>query len=182
MKAYTYTLCRSGDDADVRISAALLRSNNAAAERDILVPVKENTAFYSLMSNEYTDNTPKPTIFACSNLFMFKLLNKILKRTPYQNPNKHFMKYYLSTIVVPIKINCAFLPNNTQNTAKYTTIGFLCIDHKWPISKALINELAEYGKSYADAFFNLLFEIQRRDWIIRDKSTSNQQSTIGAEI
>lgn len=182
MKAYTYTLCRSGDDADVRINAALLRANSAAAERDIFVPIKENTAFYSLMSNEYTGNTPKPTIFACSNLFMFMLLNKILKRTPYQNPNKDFMKYYLSTIVVPIKINSAFLPNSTQSTAKYTTIGFLCIDHKRPISKALINELAEYSKSYADAFFNLLFEMRRRDWIIRDKSTSNQQNTVGAEI
>lgn len=166
----TYTICRSGNDRDTRIGAATRRANDAVSERDVLVPLKENTAFYDLMNNEYNGCAEMPTIFACSNLFMLRVLNTILKKQPYKNPNRDFMKYYLSTIVVPIRIPAEVLLDRVNQDPKYITIGFLCIDRRWPISKALINELIGYSKSFADAFFNLLFEVGRRDQLIREQS------------
>lgn len=170
---YTYTICRSGNDRDTRIAAATHRANDAVNERDVLIPIKDNTAFYDLMSNEQNEDAKMPTIFACSNLFMLWVLNKILNKPPYKNPNKNFMKYYLSTIVVPIRIPAGILLDRINQDSKYITMGFLCIDRRWPISKALINELAGYSKSFADALFNLLFEIGRRDQLI------DKQSLIG---
>ena len=159
IEKYTYTVCRYGNDKEKRIKNARLLSKTEIDEDNILQPVKNNTAFEDILNGD-------KDYFTASNLFMIKLLGKITKDRKYKNPNQHFWKYYLSTIVVPIRIHKKFLPNLDSDYDVYSTIGFLCIDYRWPISKALKEEVTEYIKGFADAFFVYTYEIKNRDEII----------------
>ena len=93
---------------------------------------------------------------------MLCILRRLFSLPEYKNPNKDFWKYYLSTIVVPIRIEKKIL-SGADDKDEFVTIGFLCIDHRWPISKALKYEILEYTKGYADALFSLMHEIEKRD-------------------
>ena len=160
-----YTLCRSGKNKEKRTKQALKRANKEGkayySERQFNYSVDQNTAFERIMTN-----FEGHTVFQCSNLIMVNILNRILPKeriSPkdrYLNPNNEFQKSYLSTVVVPIRIHGAYLEiDETDLDNSYVAYGFLCIDYRWPISKALINEIVEYTSGFADAFFNLFYVV-----------------------
>ncbi len=161
----TFTICRVGVDKDKRIRNARLASKTEITEDNILQPVNKNTAFEEILDGQVD-------FFNASNLLMVKILGKITGKKKYKNPNRHFMKYYLSTIVVPIRIHKNYLPNIKSDYNIYSTIGFLCVDYRWPISKALKEEITEYIKGFADAFFVYAYEIKKRDEIIAKSENS----------
>ena len=164
---HTYTLCRVGKDKDKRKENAKKININATTEEEIFVPVSENTAFDSILNNE--SDAEQPSIFACSNLIMLSILGNILKKYKYKNPNKFYWKYYMSTIVVPIRINNRCLCAKEKTGQHYMTLGFLCVDYKWTISKALKNELSEYCKAFADSMFAYMYEVRLRDIYLDEK-------------
>lgn len=161
---FAYTFCRSGKNKIERKENGITLKKGALTEQEISTPIAMNTAFKYIIDNEYNDKG-KPSIFACSNLIMLKVLNFLLNREQYQNPNKRFWKHYLSTIVVPIRIQPQLIQYDFNDTTLngYLTLGFLCLDYRWPISKALKDELCGYANGFSDALFNLLYETYKCD-------------------
>ena len=173
---YAYTLCRSGKNKTEREENGIALKNDALTEQEIFTPVADNTAFKYIISNEYNNNG-KPSIFACSNLLMLKILNFLLKREQYKNPNKKFWKHYLSAIVVPIRIHPQIIQYDFKDIdlKGYLTLGFLCIDYRWPLSKALKDELSGYANGFSDALFNLLYETYKCDKRIANKELATNK-------
>ena len=164
-----YTFCRSGKNKIERKENGIALKKGALTEQEIFTPITMNTAFKYIIENEYNDKVRR-SIFACSNLIMLKILNFLLRREQYQNPNKHFWKHYLSTIVVPIRIKPELIQYDFKDIALngYLTLGFLCLDYRWPISKALKDELCGYANGFSDALFNLLYKTYKCDKRIAD--------------
>lgn len=164
----TYTLCRAGKDAHQRTEHAVRRyasSHRVVNEHDLFFPISKNSALMCLLGETAYGNK---TDFSCSNLWMLKIINKILKRPPYLNSNRDYHKFYKSTVVVPIRIKSGYFANNEFgnidfNSSDYITAGFLCLDYRFSMSGALRDELAVYMKSFADSFFALFVEIKSRD-------------------
>lgn len=155
-QTFTYSLCRSSGKKDKRRES--IRETGEYPTQERFDPVEDNTSFSSILLKKSDGNSAN--VFACSNLVMLCILNKILRKPRYRNPNKEYWKYYLSTIVVPIRLNKKHLPDGGTG---YLTVGFLCLDYRWPISRSLKNELTGYAKSFADSFFALFNEVGKRD-------------------
>ena len=153
-----YTLCRAGKNY----------KNREDYEN------KKNKISYIDKNSDF-ENILNPSIerdyFAASNLFMVKKLSGIFG-LKYENSTKNFMKFYLSTIVVPIRIDSGRLHQanipDVDLKEKHPIIAFLCIDYKHPISKALKEELLIYMKGFANTFSNLFYEIILEDRNIKD--------------
>lgn len=156
---YTYSLCRSTGKKDKRRER--IRQTEEYPRKERFERVEDNTSFSSILFGKPKGSNA--SVFACSNLFMLVVLNKILHKPAYKNPNKEYWKHYLSTIVVPIRIDKKHLQSKESG---YRTVGFLCLDYRWPISRSLKNELTGYAKGFADSFFALFNEVAKRDRMI----------------
>ena len=140
------TLARAGEDNVER------NKTNSQIHK-----VKENTDYRSILFDE------KCNIYACSNLRMLSIESKLLSPVQeYENSDKHYLKKYVTTLVIPIRIYKDYFSNfNSTNKGvlynNYLTIGFLCVDCKKPISGALCKELTGFLMAISDALFVPLF-------------------------
>jgi hypothetical protein len=101
----------------------LCRSHNTVAERSndegqALARIGDNTDFRLITKEQ------RP-YFLAEDLHEFDRISRKAGFEPYQNSNLDWEKYYLSTIVVPIRIE-----NRLVGTASsgYDLLGFLCVD------------------------------------------------------
>lgn len=119
--------------------------------------VKDNTDFEMILTGE-------ADYFASPNLSItdqkYKQKNKIFK-----NSHEDFLKYYQSTIVVPIRINMARVSSKLLPHMKYTedqhiyhVLGFLCIDSMEIYSEDSVAfaSAVEQTIAFADALYPLL--------------------------
>ncbi|MEE0943910.1 MAG: hypothetical protein UIM24_00460 [Clostridia bacterium] len=167
-KINVFTLCRAGAEHKKRENNEKENHlNDVGMSGQIYVPVKGNSDFYSILSNQ--KEHIKTTSFACSNLKMIKLLSKFSKSFKYENTTPEFWKYYKSAIVVPIRIEKSFLSTANPKTKNgtYQTMGFLCVDYKKPISKAEKEEIVGYMKSFGDSLYDFFYEISIMDRAIQ---------------
>jgi len=142
------TLARAGEDEVSRSNGDNQPNNHY---------IKDNTDFSSIIFKRDCN------IFACSNLRMLLIESKILSpMDEYQNSDRNYLKKYVTTIVIPIRIIKKKFSNFSKEDKcvdynDYLTIGFLCVDCKKPISKALKNELTGYLMAIADTLFIPLY-------------------------
>lgn len=156
LKFYTNTPCKTRDKIEKLSVETLVRCGNnidkRKSESQITHLVNDNTDFSSVLFDQ------KCNIFSCSNLLVHNLISKILNPSQqYKNSDENYYKKYLTNIVVPIRIHKKFF--KTNNAKKYVlyndyiTVGFLCIDCRWPISRALRKEINGVAKAIADSLF-----------------------------
>lgn len=143
------TLARGGKDKIKRESAETAKQ----------VFVKDDTSYYQIISNE---NTGRRSDYTCTNLVIQCLLKKAL-RDPYLPPFRTFYKKYLSTVVVPIRIDSSVLPDDSRYVSRterrYQVFGFICLDYKFPISKNLSKCLCQDLKAFADSLYIVYDEV-----------------------
>ena len=117
--------------------------------------ISENSYLEIIVSPDYVD-----TVFVSQNLInittdFIKFYNK-----QYTNSTKNYLKYYKSTIVVPIRIEAskigAELAGTLPNNLQYYVIGFLCIDSlKTYDDSQLFYAAEEFSKTIADSIYKL---------------------------
>lgn len=143
------TLARGGKDK--------IQRENLEISKEVFV--KDDTSYYKILSNE---NNGRKSDYTCTNLVVHCLLKKA-SRDPYLPPFKTFYKKYLSTIVVPIRINSAILPDDSKyinnHEQRYQVFGFLCLDYKFPITKTLSKCLCQDLKAFADSLYIVYDEV-----------------------
>ena len=114
-EASTQTIARSG-------SRKAERAKNDFKEQ----PISENTSFLTILNNN-------DRCWASHDLNETeRIMKKVGDR--YKNPDKDYKKYYLSTIVVPIRIAPKFISgtileySSVDSSKGFHYIAFLCID------------------------------------------------------
>lgn len=121
------TLCRSSNQAKARIS------------KDKPSKIIDNTDFYELVQNS------KPH-FAATDLKKHSQKHKEINGEPYKNSNLVWNDYYLSTIVVPIRIQRRHIDPKFDDDG-YDIVGFLCVDS---------NSRSAFRDSDIDAYINFV--------------------------
>lgn len=96
-----FTYCRDGLTADQSIKR----------EHGQSIEIYKNSDFSNIVSGN-------------QDIFIGNDLKKDFKQGKYHNTNKDFK--YSSAVVVPIRA----LVNETENSARYDNVGFLCVDSK----------------------------------------------------
>jgi hypothetical protein len=132
----------------------LCRSHNSDPNRKIdeLTPIRGNTSFFRIMNE-------RKGYFAASNLLAWSRKMREAGMGGYQNPNPDWEKYYLSTIVVPIRIK---EKSETRRTdIKYDLIGFLCADSlsTSAFRETQIDDYVHLIKSFASGLYIYLDQI-----------------------
>lgn len=168
IKTFRYpsnSCCKTGDKIKELTVETLTRcghnKDNRSKSDELSHKVEDNTDFSSILFDKNCN------IFSCSNLLVHVLIGKILiPSQKYKNSDRKFYEKYLTNIVVPIRIHKDFF---TQNTKKkyvfyndYITVGFLCLDYRWPISMALRKEINGVAKAIADSLFWPLYRYINR--------------------
>lgn len=126
-----------------------------------LVRIADNSDFKVILSKKYQDE-----LFSFAN--MENIENDFLQtyKTVYKNSRPDFLKYYMSTIVVPIKIDGKHASTRLNNYItnlknKDLILGFLCIDSMKTFDtvaeKNIFKIGVEFAKSMGDSLY-LLFE------------------------
>lgn len=156
LKFHKNTPCKTRDKIEKLSVETLVRCGNNIDKRkstsQITHLVNDNTDFSSILFDK------KCNIFSCSNLLVHNLISKILNPSQqYKNSDENYYKKYLTNIVVPIRIHKNFFKINGAKKYvihnDYITVGFLCIDCRWPISRALRKEINGVAKAIADSLF-----------------------------
>ena len=157
-----------GDVAGVKYERASIRtfarSHNTNRERsanDVRngkngVLVSENTDFISIIQNSKGNGS----YFYQGNLVKFeKQLHKSGEK--YLNTTENWRKYYIGTIVAPIRAANDILFYRTENE-DYCVWGFLCVDSlsKSAFPKNKEKDYTHIVKSYASILFNVLSKYQ----------------------
>lgn len=157
-----------GDVAGVKYEKASIRtfarSHNTNRERsanDVRsgkngVLVSENTDFISIIQNRKGNGS----YFYQGNLVKFeKQLHKSGEK--YLNTTENWRKYYIGTIVAPIRAANDILFYRTENE-DYCIWGFLCVDSlsKSAFPKNKEKDYTHIVKSYASILFNVLSKYQ----------------------
>lgn len=158
IKLISYSADEEIIDKDNATLVTLCRSNNSSTEREEYekrsnkeIFLKDNTDFVEIVSGESSKN-----YFYQGNLKKYdEHLKTIGKR--YENTNKNWEKYYIGTMVSPIRIEFKKLYHQKKDDA-YHIIGFICVDS---LSEDAFTEKQEkYNidllKSYADIIYVLL--------------------------
>ena len=104
-----YTLCRAGVAKESRSRYDNTHNEANQNEDHVFIRVSENSDFESLLSNSEENETT--SVFACSNLVMLNILSKIFPIV-YKNSTPNFLKYYKSTVVVPIRIERKYIKSS----------------------------------------------------------------------
>ena len=128
IKLISYPADEEVIDKDNATLVTFCRSNNSSTERDNYeksstkeIYLKDNTDFIEIVSNENSKN-----YFYQGNLKRYdEQLRKVDKQ--YENTNKNWEKYYIGTIVAPIRIEFKKLYHQKKDDA-YHIIGFICVD------------------------------------------------------
>lgn len=142
------------------------------------VKIADNTVFQIIISDKYNDD-----------LFSFADMRKIKEdflqtyKIEYKNSRgDDFIRYYRSTIVVPVKIDCTHISKKFAAQLKkkndtHLILGFLCIDSmkvfETPYEKELFSLGVGYAKSIADSLYlffeRVLFSHMEHDKMVREK-------------
>lgn len=179
--AEVYTFCRGGQAHTNReVNEKSRALYNTQAGEHFCVPIKDNSDFYSILSDDELNRTT--SLFACSNLRMNALLSRILGRPEYRNSTPNYWKYYKSTVVVPIRVEKKFADPKEDEALEgiYQTVGFLCVDYKKTLSTAVLNELTGYIKGFGESFYALFHEIGIMDRKIAQIQAKNECAKGGA--
>lgn len=124
------------------------------------VAVKDDTSYTQILSNE---KDGRKSSYTCHNLPIKCLMSKVASN-PYLPEFKSFCRKYLSTIVVPIRIDTGYLMGiNNKNERRYQVLGFLCLDYKHIMHRRRAQCLNEELKSIADSLYILFDEIMYKD-------------------
>lgn len=129
---------------------------------DKTVKIADNTDFQIIISDEYNDD-----LFSFADMRNIKDDFLQTYKLEYKNSRGNdFIKYYRSTIVVPVKIDCThiskkFATRLKKKDEKSFILGFLCIDSmkvfETLYEKNLFSLGVSYSKSIADSLY-LFFE------------------------
>lgn len=149
------------------------------------VKISENTDFQIILSQTYPDE-----LFCFAD--MTNIQNDFLHtyKIPYLNSRgDHFLDYYRSTIVVPIKIDGRYISSNLKNRVSNSekrdlVLGFLCIDSMKTFTtsqeKRVFSLGIEYAKSFGDSLYSLfekvLISCLNNDRINKNVSFQNKNS------
>ena len=143
-QVYLHTFCRGGKD---KIS----RSETDAEK----VPLSGNSDFLSIF-----EGAP---YFSSGNLRAYALIKRLQfwDNHLYQNSSRNYIKNYLSTIVVPIKLNNRYVSNSyyTMDHHKNQLFGFLCIDCKSRCPPHVVKKIVPYMQAFADSMYIFFDEI-----------------------
>lgn len=116
--------------------------------------ISENSYLEIIVSPDYVD-----TVFVSPNLT--NIANDFIKEynKQYTNSTKNYLKYYKSTIVVPIRIEASKICSELgtlPSSLQYYVIGFLCIDSLRTYDDSqLFYAAAEFSKTIADSIYKL---------------------------
>lgn len=143
-QVYLHTFCRGGNNKISR--------SESDAER---VPLIGNSDFYAIFKGA--------PFFSSGNLRAYALIKRLQfwDDNPYHNSSKDYHKNYLSTVVVPIKLNNRHVANPyyTLDHNKNQLFGFLCIDCKSRCSPYVIKKIVPYMQAFADSLYIFFDEI-----------------------
>lgn len=154
-------ICQKKDDIEELHVKTFVRAGSNMKKRQIsnqaIHKVIDNTDFSSILFDNNSN------IYSCSNLLLHDLIGKILSPSQqYKNSDPNYFWKYLADIVIPIRIENQFLTQKPNDKGvsynNYITIGFLCIDCRTPISRALRKEINGVGSAFADALFEPLYK------------------------
>lgn len=130
------------------------QSRNKNNKRPVLIT--ENSDFLVIVSPDYED-----TVFSCMDMTKVKQQFLNIYKIEYRNSTPDFLKYYKSTIVVPIRIqvdkmNPEFI-KPWMKSIDYHLIGFLCIDTEgiFSGSETQFDTGIEVAKALADSLYKL---------------------------
>lgn len=154
------TFCRGGKDKDSR------------SEGDIeKVPLRENSDFLNIFNG-----APH---FATGNLQAYALMQRLPfgDRGSYSNTSQNYTKNYLSTIVVPIRLQNRYVTNYyyAKDQHENQLLGFLCIDCKHRCSPFTIKKMLPYMQAFADnlyLFFDEILQIETEHRLSRTGQSS----------
>lgn len=142
------TFCRGGKDKDSR--------SECDAKK---VPLRENSDFLNIFNG-----APH---FSTGNLQAYALLQRLPfgERSSYSNTSQNYTKKYLSTIVVPIRLQNRYVTNyySAEDPHGNQLLGFLCIDCKHRCSPFTIKKMLPYMQAFADnlyLFFDEILQIE----------------------
>jgi len=170
--AQVFTLCRAGHRNKERSGREEAQAKNAKQKR-FLIDVGSNYDFLTILDANKNNSVEgdlqisnQASAFACRNLLTHDILLRIINwkfpnQPKYTNSTEDYWKHYLSTVVVPIRIATEYITTRSKSpiAGQYQVVGFLCVDYRWPVSKAILNELAGYMKGFGDSFYELFHEI-----------------------
>lgn len=149
-QVYLTTFCRGGKDKDSR-------SEGDARK----VPLRENSDFLNIFNG-----APH---FSTGNLQAYALIQKLPfgDRSSYSNTSLNYTKKYLSTIVVPIRLQNRYVTNyySVEDQRGNQLLGFLCIDCKHRCSPFTIKKMLPYMQAFADnlyLFFDEILQIETK--------------------
>lgn len=136
-------------------SASTKQSRNKNNRNPVLIT--DNSDFMIIISPDFEDS-----VFSCMDLTKVKQEFQETYNEVYKNSTKDFLKYYKSTIVVPIRIqvdkmNCK-IRDSWVDGINYHLVGFLCIDTEDVFSGcvSLFDTGVELAKALADILYKLI--------------------------
>lgn len=143
-QVYLTTFCRGGKDK-------ASRSDQDAKK----VPLRENSDFLSIFNGA--------PYFCTGNLQAYELMQKFPfgDKGVYANTSQNYVKKYLSTIVVPIRLRSHLVTNYycAKDKNENQLLGFLCIDCKHRCSPFTIKKMLPYMQAFADDLYLFFDEI-----------------------
>jgi len=171
-EAQVFTLCRAGHGNKERSGREENRAKYTKQKR-FLIDVGSNYDFLTILDANKNNSVEgdqqisnQASAFACRNLLAHDILLRIINgkfpnQPKYTNSTEDYWKHYLSTVVVPIRIATEYITTRSKSpiAGQYQVVGFLCVDYRWPVSKAVLNELAGYMKGFGASFYELFHEI-----------------------
>lgn len=121
------------------------------------VKIANNSDFQIIISDKYNDD-----LFSSADMRNIK--NDFLQthKIEYKNSRVDFIKYYRSTIVVPVKIDCTHISKKfavqlKKKDEKSFILGFLCIDSMKVFETLYEKELFSLGVSYSRSIADSLY-------------------------
>lgn len=145
-----------------------------------IVKIADNTDFQIIISDKYNDD-----LFSFADMRNIKEDFLQTYKIEYKNSRGNdFIKYYRSTIVIPVKIDCThiskrFAAQLQKKDEKSLVLGFLCIDSmkvfETLYEKDLFTLGVSYSKSIADSLY-LFFEKVLLCHIEHDRMVSNRKA------
>lgn len=146
------------------------------------VKISENSDFQIIISRKYQDE-----LFSFSDMRNIDEDFLLTYQIPYRNSRgEDFIKYYRSTIVVPIKIDGKHASQEVKIRIKNVSeksliLGFLCIDSmkvfETEHEKKMFSLSVEYAKTLGDSLY-LFFEKILLCCLENDKINSSDNNTV----
>lgn len=138
--------------------------------------IDKNTDFKIIVSEE--EKFKNEDFFVSSNLY--NIDNKLFEEfnIKYENSHQNYLRYYKSTIVVPIRAEIKNTPPEltTNKTNMYHILGFLCIDSNETFNDTVSSKRKKFllGITYAKVFGDSLYILLNKYY---SKTNSNSNLT-----